>query len=167
MLCQHAVIVLPLIVAGLELASPRFPEASPLIYLALVTLVFIVAPKRCGVKDWGKVLPTALLTAGGALFTFVLANYLTLGPLVASALVGLGSTAFLKEDHQLTVYLGAFIGMSSVARFPSLGLLIVAGFLGGVLWEMINQAWNGVGGRLGTIAATAVLVVLLTLGGGL
>jgi hypothetical protein len=167
MLCQHALILLPLIVAAMELVGPIFRQASSLAYLGFVVVVFIVAPKRCAIGDWRRVLPSALISAGGALATFFLANSLDLGALVASAVVGLAGTAFLKEEDQLTLYLGAFVGMSSVARFPTLGPLFVAGLVGGVLWEILNQTWNGVGGRLGTVAATAVLVILLTLGGGL
>ena len=167
MLCQHALILLPLFVATLELTIPFFSKTSGLIYLSLVTFIFIVAPKRCAIGDWRKILPSALISALGAVATFALANHLDLGPLVASAIVGLVGTFFLAEDDQLKIYLGAFVGMTSVARFPSLGLVVVAGLVGGVLWQVLNETWNGVGGRLGTIAAAAVLVVVLTLGGGL
>jgi NhaP-type Na+/H+ or K+/H+ antiporter len=154
-------------VAALELLSPLFNHGGSLVCLTLIFVVFVIAPKRCGFRDWQRVLPSALISAAGALATFLLANYLNLGPLVASAVVGLAGTSFFKERHQLVLYLGAFVGMSSDARFPSLTLLIAAGLVGGVLWEVLNETWNGVGGRLGTVAATAVLVVLLTLGGGL
>ena len=46
-------------------------------------------------------------------------------------------------------------------------LVIAAGLIGGILWEVLNETWNGVGGRLGTLAAAAVLAVLLTFGGGM
>lgn len=166
-MCQHALILLPLIVATLELITPLFHQGGNLVCLALIVVVFMIVPKRCGFKDWQRVYPSALISAGGALATFLLANHLALGPLAASAVVGLAGAAFLVERHQLILYLGAFVGMSSANRFPSLILLVIAGLLGGALWEILSDTWNGVGGRLGTVAATAVLVVLLTLGGGL
>ncbi len=166
-MCKHVLILLPLIVATLELITRLYHAGGNLVCLSLIVVMFAIVPKKCRFRDWQKVYPSALISAGGALVTFLLANHLNLGPLIASAVVGLAGAAFLAERHQLTLYLGAFVGMSSVVRFPSITLLIVAGLLGGVLWEVLNDTWNGVGGRLGTVAATAVLVVLLTLGGGL
>ncbi len=166
-MCRHALILLPLVVAALELVRPLFDHGGSWVCLALIAIVFVLAPKRCNLDDWPRVLPSALISTGGTLATFLLANHLNLGPLVASAVVGLLGTTVFKEHNQLVWYLGAFVGMSSALRFPSLGLLITAGLLGGVLWEVLNETWNGVGGRLGTVAATAVLVVLLTFGGGL
>ncbi len=166
-MCRHILILLPLIVAALELLSPVLPLGSSLFCVGLLAFIVLLVPKRCGLSDWPKVLSSALISSGGALATFVLANFLNLGPLVASAVVGLLGTVRLKEQDQLVLYLGAFVGMTPVTRFPSLGLLILAGILGGVLWEVLSSTWNGVGGRLGTVAAVAVLVVVLTLGGGL
>lgn len=166
-MCRHALILLPLIVATIELIKPLFNAEGSLVCLALLVVLLAIVPKKCRFSDWQRVLPSALISAGGALATFLLANHLGLGPLVASALVGLVGATFFVERYQLILYLGAFVGMSSSNRFPSVTLLVVAGLVGGALWEILSDTWNGVGGRLGTVAAAAVLVVLLTLGGGL
>jgi len=166
-MCRHALFLFPLIVATLELVTPFLHGKGSLVYLAALLAVFALSPRRCGYGEWMKVLPSAFISAGGALVTFVLANHLNLGPLVASAVVGLVGALFLEERFQLVLYLGAFVGMSSASRFPFVPLLILAGLVGGALWEILSETWNGVGGRLGTLAATAVLVVLLLLGGGL
>lgn len=167
MFCRHVLILLPVIVAAAELASPMFPLAGHRICLALLAAVFVLAPKKCGLGDWRKVVSAALLSAGGAVATFLLANSFGMGALIASAVVGLLAAMFFEEDPQLVVYLGTFVGMTSIYRFPSLMLVIAAGLIGGILWEVLNETWNGVGGRLGTLAAAAVLAVLLTYGGGM
>lgn len=167
MLCQHVLILLPLIVAAVELISPFFPLAGHRICLVLLGAVFLIVPKKRGLGNWRNVLASALLSGGGAVATYLLANSLSLGPLIASAAVGLAAAVFLAEQQQLVVYLGTFVGMTSTLHFPSIILVAAAGLIGGVLWEVLNEAWNGVGGRLGTLAATAVLAILLTFGGGL
>ncbi|HHT69386.1 MAG TPA: hypothetical protein GXZ85_09050 [Firmicutes bacterium] len=166
-MCRHALILLPLVVATLELAGYLIGRTSSVVLLALLAFIIVLAPKGCRLGDWKKALRSALICLVGALASFLLANNLDLGPLMASAVVGLLGTVVLKEKDQLVVYLGTFIGMSSALRFPTLSLVVLAGLTGGILWEMLSETWNGVGGRLGTVAATAVLIVLLAFGGGL
>ena len=79
--------------------------------------------------------------------------------------MGLLGAQVLKGRDQLVMYMGAFVGMSSALRFPTLAPLVAAGLLAGVLFELTDECWVGVGGRLGTIAAAAVVVVLALIGG--
>ena len=100
-----------------------------------------------------------------ALLTFLLSTRRGLGAVVASAVVGLGGAQGLKGEDQLGMDMGTFVGMCSARRFPTLGPLLVAGLLGGGLFELTDECWVGVGGRLGTSAAAAVVVVLALIGG--
>ena len=79
MFCRHILILLPVIVSDAELASPMFPLAGHRICLALLAAVFVLAEK-CGLGDWRKVVSAALLSAGGAVATFLLANSFGMGP---------------------------------------------------------------------------------------
>ena len=166
MFCRHVLILLPVIVAAAELASPMFPLAGHRICLALLAAVFVLAPKKCGLGDWRKVVSAALLSAGGAVATFLLANSFGMGALIASAVVGLLAAMFFEEDLAVSI-------SRNICQHDLLSIVFhpdardCCGINQGVLWEVLNETWNGVGGRLGTLAAAAVLAVLLTFGGGM
>lgn len=164
---RHLLIFLPLVGAVLDLLGLLASWWGRLVCFALLSAGLLGLLRQEGVPGWPKLGRSALLSLGGAVVTFLLANNLQLGTVVASALVGLTGAALFDSDGALVVYLGAFVGMSSPLRFPTLLPLAAAGLLGGVLFELLAESWSGVGGRLGTLAATGVLVVLLLGGGGL
>jgi hypothetical protein len=126
-----------------------------------------VRKERCAAKRAGVMLTTAFAAAGGALATYVLAQYTPLGSIAASGVVGLGAAYVLRRsDLSTAAYAGAFVGMSSPAVLSSLPVVAIAGLVTGVLYETLDGIFDGVGGRLGTMAAIAVLVTLLAAGGG-
>lgn len=163
---RHVLIFLPLVVATLELGSHMVGSWQRLMTTSVIIMGFFAILRKPHHSNWKKMARPALLSLGGTIPTFILANQFNFGPLVASGLVGLVGARFLSEQDQLPFYLGVFVGMSSSLRFSTLTPLIGAGILGGILWELLDDAWVGVGGRLGTLAATAVLIVLLMSGGG-
>lgn len=164
---RNILIFLPLVTATLQLGGLLNSAAGRLLSLALIFSGFIVIFKKRVLPRWQTVLRSALLSLGGACTTFLLANYLGLGILLGSAVVALVGARFLSDQDQLVLYLGTFVGMSSTIRFPTFLPLVAAGLLGGILWEALDESWVGVGGRLGTLAATAVLIVLVFSGGGI
>ena len=109
MFCRHVLILLPVIVAAAELVSPMFPLTGHRICLALLAAVFVLAPKKCGLGDWRKVVSAALLSAGGAVVTFLLANSLGMGALIASAVVGY-SDVFRRRSPACSIS-RTFVGM--------------------------------------------------------
>ena len=149
----------------LELFLPNLGNAVRIIITSLVIIGSWLALRQAK-PSWKRVVSTSCTSLGGAVVTFILSNHFQLGPVVASGLVGVLGAQVLAEERQLQLYLGAFVGMSSALRFPKFLPLILAGALGGVLFELLKEAWSGVGGRLGTLAATAVLIVLVVGGGG-
>ncbi|HBG02484.1 MAG TPA: hypothetical protein DDW87_13105 [Firmicutes bacterium] len=164
---HYIVIFIPLLGAALDILDVLFTPVGRLVVLTAVVVGLIAIFRRPGFSLGPQLAKSALISLVGAALTFVLSTQLNLGAVVASALVGLVGAQVLKGRDQLVLYLGAFVGMSSVLRFPTYGPLIVAGLLGGFLFELVDDCWIGVGGRLGTIAATAVVVVLAITGGGL
>ncbi|NLM39837.1 MAG: hypothetical protein GX205_07245 [Firmicutes bacterium] len=113
------------------------------------------------------VLWSAVSAAGGALATYILGNYTFLGSAAASGLVGLAAAQLLcKYDLDLPAYAGVFVGMSSVVVVPSLVMVGIAGFMTGLLYRLVDGVFDGVGGRLGTMAAVSVLITLLLTGRG-
>lgn len=69
-----------------------------------------------------------------------------------------------KEDVQACGYAGAFVGMCS----PSLALnsvdIVVISIVGTLFFTALKRHFTGVGGKLGAIAFTAVIVVMFTTG---
>ncbi len=93
----------------------------------------------------------ALAVLAAAVVTYVLSVRFGLGPVVASALVGLAAGV---GAHRIAVpaYCGSFVGMASPALFPSVGYLVLAGLVSGVAFVAAERAFDGFGGKLGTLA---------------
>lgn len=162
---HKTIIYLPLVATALDSFNWLFTPVGRV--LILVTLIFglYAAVKQSQFSFSKQVLRSAMVSLVGAVLTFTLSTRFGLGAVVASGLVGLGGAQIFKGQDQLVLYLGAFVGMSSVVRFPTFIPLIIAGFIGGVFFELVDDCWVGVEGRLGTIAAAAVVVVLIVIGG--
>ncbi|WP_435320969.1 hypothetical protein [Haloarchaeobius sp. TZWSO28] len=91
----------------------------------------------------------AIVIAAG--ITYALSVHAGLGPVVSSALVGLGAGLWLPEVDT-AAYCGSFVGMVSPTVFPSVTPVLVAGLLAGVAFVAARGTFTGVGGRLGTLA---------------
>lgn len=157
---------IPLIAAALELIHGMLGRGhSFVIFLSGLGLV------GCGLgfsyeKDWRELITAAVLGCVGSVIVYALSSVSNLGPTVASGVVGLLASKFLKNRYSLIVYTGAFVGMSSPEVLPTIWTAGLAGLFAGLLYEVMEGVWEGIGGRLGTMAATAVIVtILLGVGG--
>ena len=103
-----------------------------------------------------------LAVLGGACAACAISQGLGLGPVAGAALIGLlGALAFPK--HSVPLYCGSFVGMSSAALLASPMELYVAGSIAGVVYLIAEDALNGFGGKLGTIAFSGSLLTGLGL----
>ena len=59
------------------------------------------------------------------------------------------------------IYCGVFVGMSSAVIVPSVGFILAAGILAGVIYILSKNIFLGMGGKLGTMAFGGVLLVSL------
>ena len=106
-----------------------------------------------------------LAGAAAAGITYISSVHLEHGPVQASALVGLVGglvcPALLTagEGVAAVVFCASFAGMARPGRVPGLGAMVVAGALCGVLVAATSPVLVGFGGKLGTIAFVACLVV--------
>lgn len=162
---NQILVFLPLLAALLDVTNLLPTPFGRVVVLVTLVIGVGAALRRPTFRLNGQLVRSALISLAGALLTFVFSMRLGMGPVVASALVGLVGSQVVKDREQLVMYLGAFVGMSSAVLFPSFIPLIGAGILGGLLFELTDECWVGVGGRLGTIAATSVVVVLSLIGG--
>jgi hypothetical protein len=98
----------------------------------------------------------------GALLTFVVSTDLGLGPVVASALVGIVA-ALLARPVAVPAYCGAFAGMASPLLFDH-GGVVLAGGIAGVVYLLCVGVLTGVGGKLGTTALIGCIAAAVILG---
>ncbi|OIB58406.1 hypothetical protein [Natrialba sp. SSL1] len=93
----------------------------------------------------------ALAVTGGAVVTYGASVVAELGPVLASALVGLLAGLALPRVGA-PIYCGSFVGMASPAVFPGFEYVAVAGAISGLAYVATTASFGGVGGKLGTIA---------------
>ncbi|MCD4672633.1 MAG: hypothetical protein K8R77_08220 [Anaerolineaceae bacterium] len=99
---------------------------------------------------------------GGACASCAISQNLGLGPVAGAALIGLlGALAFPK--HSVPLYCGSFVGMSSAVLLASPAELYLAGSIAGLVYLIAEDALNGFGGKLGTIAFSGSLLTGLGL----
>ncbi len=108
-----------------------------------------------------------LLALAGTLATMVILRDLHWSSVAAASAVGLLGAlvtrvvAGARDYHGAVIYGGAFIGATSPLVFRSSGWLVGAALLFGVAWSVSRDAWVGVGGKIGSIAALSTVSVRL------
>jgi hypothetical protein len=101
----------------------------------------------------------------GAVATFVVSGRLDRGTVEASALVGLAGGLLCPllfgagEALAAVVFCASFAGMVHPRRLPTAWLVALAGACCGLLVAATGTVFVGAGGKLGTIAFTACLLV--------
>lgn len=87
----------------------------------------------------------------GGIVTYYLSINLSLGEVVASALVGIIAHMILPE-YGAAAYCGSFVGMSSNMLLFNNYEVALASVVAGVVFVLTTKVFAGVGGKLGTIA---------------
>ena len=98
-----------------------------------------------------------LAVFGGALVTFFLKVQLGLGAVVGAGLTALMASLILPS-RSVPIYCGAFIGMTSARLFTEYGDLCLAAAIAGLIYLFTQRAFQGYGGKLGTIAFTGTFI---------
>lgn len=113
-------------------------------------------------------LVSALAVPLGTLTCFMLQTQFAFGPVLAASTVGLAGSfipGLFPDRHQwkaipAAVYCGAFVGMSSDKVLISWPMFLAAGCLAGLLFWISRNLFQGVGGKLGTLAFAAVVLLV-------
>lgn len=105
-----------------------------------------------------------LTTTLSTLATYYLSVTLGLGPIVASGLVGILVSLFLKTELSIVAYTAAFAGMSSGQVLQNYPMVLLTGFLVGIIFILTQPVYQGFGGKLGTIAACSVIITVKAFG---
>lgn len=112
-------------------------------------------------------LPTGLLillcTIKGAIFTYCLHVRCKQGPIMAAGLIGLSGGLILPALFSASgplmassLYLGAFVGMTSPHRLQGETQIGLAAIVAGTLFIFSQPYLGGLGGKLGTLAFASV-----------
>ncbi|MBL7558942.1 hypothetical protein JAO71_03915 [Olleya sp. YSTF-M6] len=105
----------------------------------------------------------------GAILCYILNIVFGLGSVLAAGIVGflasflpaLNSQSNYLKQLPTVIYCGAFVGMSSVQITPSMGFVIAAGVITGLLYMPSKNLFLGIGGKLGALAFAGVIIVSL------
>jgi hypothetical protein len=107
--------------------------------------------------EWKIAVSALLANTAGALLTFWASQDLGIGPVLASAAVGLlGGLLLPKVSAE--IYTGSFVGMCSIGVAPHFSRLLLAGMIAGLIFYTSRHVLIGFGGKLGTIAFTSVIL---------
>lgn len=107
----------------------------------------------------------------GALTTYFLNHQLGFGPVLAAALVGVAAS-FIPNINKASVYLqglptviycGAFIGMSGLHVANGYAFVLTASFFTGIFLMVSKSVLQGVGGKLGALAFSGVVITYFIL----
>ncbi|SIR67351.1 hypothetical protein [Natronorubrum thiooxidans] len=119
-----------------------------------------------GTPQWNLVSLVVPVAAAGATATAVSSVRLEWGPVVGSAVVGVvAGVAFPLALPELggtlaaVAFCASFVGMSNPKRL-SLGSVVLAGGLCGLVFLAVTPSFPGAGGKLGTTAFVSCIAVL-------
>lgn len=127
------------------------------LYFALKTIRDNVNNSSWEIKkdDWADF----LFAYFASIFTYNLAMFDHISAVFASALVGLiGASVFKK--HEKAIFAGSFLGMAEATVFGAWGF-IVAGLVMAIVYVFSKPLFEGVGGKLGTVAFTGAVIAYL------
>lgn len=101
----------------------------------------------------------------GSFLTFLTTKFFSVHPVLSSSLIGLLFSFLISRKMEekgalLALYSGTFIGMSSAARVSNLMFLFLASVFALVLFKLSKRHFNGIGGKLGTIAFISVTLIV-------
>ncbi|WP_136716935.1 hypothetical protein [Halorientalis salina] len=95
----------------------------------------------------------------GAVGTYAMSVHAGLGPVLASAAIGLVAGVALP-DIDVPVYCGSFVGMVSPSVLPTVEHLAVAAVVAGLAFVAATESFGGFGGKLGTLALFGCLAAV-------
>lgn len=145
-------------------------------FLVVIGLALLGITGQC-VSEWGsfctlddkgtrwnkKSLLTVIGLLAGGVITYWLSVDIGLGAVVAASLIGLAGGLLVKK-LAAPIYCGSFVGMVSQDLAQGYWFLLLAGLLAGIIFVISSCAFNGFGGKLGTIAFAGCITASVILG---
>lgn len=116
-------------------------------------------PKAYDIANDVKIFIAILL---GAIITYTLKVNVGLGAVLSAGLVAL-IASLTAPRYGVAAYCGSFVGMTSSRLLVDYAELSFAAVIAGVVFLLADRAFNGFGGKLGTVAFTGTLITGLGL----
>ncbi|MGY0392778.1 hypothetical protein ACW5R3_09515 [Bizionia sp. KMM 8389] len=138
-------------------------------FIILSILLLLITYKKTSLSSENHTFEHVLTIAFvffGAILTYLLSASLGLSNVLAAGLVGFLSSfipnffknnAFIK-GMPTAVYCGAFVGMTNINIAPDYIFISIASMFTGLLLVGTKDAFQGVGGKLGTLAFGGVVL---------
>lgn len=140
-------------------------EVSWFLYMgiAFVTVLVLLAYAKLPLhhpEHLFEDIQVAIWVPVGAVSTYILNIHLELGPVLAASIIGV-LASFIPEFYKKSVYLkqlpvalycGAFVGMCGSNVAHSFWFVLIAGLVTAVFLVVSKSLFNGIGGKLGTLA---------------
>jgi len=104
-----------------------------------------------------------LSVVSGSLLAYALSHDLSLGAVVAASLVAI-LAYLIAPSYSVPAYCGAFVGMTSNLLLFSYVEVGLAGLIAGIVYVLTRHVFNGIGGKLGTIALIGTALTGMSLG---
>ncbi|NVK66332.1 MAG: hypothetical protein HWE22_17195 [Flavobacteriales bacterium] len=162
-----------LLTLGIDNSVSNSVRAVLIPSLALLIIAYVRIPRSNQQHSKIELFLTPFLVAAATGLTYYISVDLRLGPVIASAAIGLAASylpnlveLFRKRSNIVNtlpaaIYCGTFAGMSSSFVAPDYFVVSYIGLATGAIYMLTRQALNGVGGKLGTIAFGGVFIVSL------
>jgi len=93
----------------------------------------------------------------GAILTYYLSINLGIGAVLASSIVGMVAVIFAK-GYAVPAFCGSFVGMSSPELLGPVAFMF-SSIAVSVIFVFVKDVFNGYGGKLGTTALSAALII--------
>lgn len=155
-----------LIYASIEWFHRSIGVFVAIILLAITLIYFVIKKYKINVKndewtlnkdDWIDF----LFAYFASIMTYNLAMFDQISTVFASALIGLiGASVFKKREK--AIFCGSFLGMCDPTVFGAWGF-ILAGLLMAFVFVFTKPIYQGVGGKLGTVAFSGAIIAYLLL----
>ena len=95
----------------------------------------------------------------GVTLTWYINHKMGYGAVIANGLVGCMAATFLPKDLAGITYTTSFVGMSSLAVIPTMGTAILGSLIVGLVFLSTAEIYVGIGGKGGTTAALATIIL--------
>ena len=97
----------------------------------------------------------SVITAG--IVTYGISNDLGLGPVISASVIAL-LAHMIAPKYSVSSYCGSFVGMTSNLLLYNYQEVALASFIAGIVFFLTSDAFNGFGGKLGTIALLSTAI---------
>lgn len=165
----HLIFCFPFILFLALAAKENSDEPRKIIFLIAVglMLIFGILQPKFYKNDFKNehwiVIPLVMI---GTILTYSLQYFLNLNPILSAGIIGTIAIYLDKKSNiniSLPIYCGVFVGMTNPAHQLSFLIIGICGLFAGIIFYLSKNFYNGIGGKLGTIAFASVILLVLIL----